>query len=475
MLTFKTLKVPIFTVFVFLYISTVVLNTFLIYLFSNQRLDESYIAQIKDQLVEFADNIKEPNDISDNMRIVSDVSLYVMVIDTNYNICSYSNIEGMVNNHLSSSWNPSPEVYFNSVLDGEQYIIMGKDNKYYSIFYQITGITTEDSLIMLKKINDKQFLIAQTSTISTLSVTQTINKLVVSSFLIIFPVTCFITLILVKRATYGINVISRCSEKISKRDFVKIPHSHIKEVDSISSSINHISTELQKYDMSQKNFISNVSHELKTPISIISAYAEALKIGMAKSPEDLDKYCKVILDECDKTNKLIVNMITLLKSESLDYLYDNVERMDIDKELHDIFNRYLLNFTKFKIDFKETRSPDCYINANRALISTVLENLCSNAFKYCKEQGTIATSIIKTDSQIEIHIYNDTDDVNEDNINKLWERFYRVESARTRDSSSTGIGLSIVKALCEKSGIQYYANNIYNGIEFVLILQESPS
>ena len=475
MLTFKTLKVPIFTVFVFLYISTVVLNTFLIYLFSNQRLDESYIAQIKDQLVEFADNIKEPNDISDNMRIVSDVSLYVMVIDTNYNICSYSNIEGMVNNHLSSSWNPSPEVYFNSVLDGEQYIIMGKDDKYYSIFYQITGITTEDSLIMLKKINDKQFLIAQTSTISTLSVTQTINKLVVSSFLIIFPVTCFITLILVKRATYGINVISRCSEKISKRDFVKIPHSHIKEVDSISSSINHISTELQKYDMSQKNFISNVSHELKTPISIISAYAEALKIGMAKSPEDLDKYCKVILDECDKTNKLIVNMITLLKSESLDYLYDNVERMDIDKELHDIFNRYLLNFTKFKIDFKETRSPDCYINANRALISTVLENLCSNAFKYCKEQGTIATSIIKTDSQIEIHIYNDTDDVNEDNINKLWERFYRVESARTRDSSSTGIGLSIVKALCEKSGIQHYANNIYNGIEFVLILQESPS
>ena len=196
---------------------------------------------------------------------------------------------------------------------------------------------------------------------------------------------------------------------------------------------------------------------------------------MAKSPEDLDKYCKVILDECDKTNKLIVNMITLLKSESLDYLYDNVERMDIDKELHDIFNRYLLNFTKFKIDFKETRSPDCYINANRALISTVLENLCSNAFKYCKEQGTIATSIIKTDSQIEIHIYNDTDDVNEDNINKLWERFYRVESARTRDSSSTGIGLSIVKALCEKSGIQHYANNIYNGIEFVLILQESPS
>ena len=475
MLKFKTLKVPIFTVFVFLYISTVVLNTFLIYLFSNQRLDESYIAQIKDQLVEFADNIKEPNDISDNMRIVSDVSLYVMVIDTNYNICSYSNIEGMVNNHLSSSWNPSPEVYFNSVLDGEQYIIMGKDDKYYSIFYQITGITTEDSLIMLKKINDKQFLIAQTSTISTLSVTQTINKLVVSSFLIIFPVTCFITLILVKRATYGINVISRCSEKISKRDFVKIPHSHIKEVDSISSSINHISTELQKYDMSQKNFISNVSHELKTPISIISAYAEALKIGMAKSPEDLDKYCKVILDECDKTNKLIVNMITLLKSESLDYLYDNVERMDIDKELHDIFNRYLLNFTKFKIDFKETRSPDCYINANRALISTVLENLCSNAFKYCKEQGTIATSIIKTDSQIEIHIYNDTDDVNEDNINKLWERFYRVESARTRDSSSTGIGLSIVKALCEKSGIQHYANNIYNGIEFVLILQESPS
>ena len=129
MLTFKTLKVPIFTVFVFLYISTVVLNTFLIYLFSNQRLDESYIAQIKDQLVEFADNIKEPNDISDNMRIVSDVSLYVMVIDTNYNICSYSNIEGMVNNHLSSSWNPSPEVYFNSVLDGEQYIIMGKDDK----------------------------------------------------------------------------------------------------------------------------------------------------------------------------------------------------------------------------------------------------------------------------------------------------------------------------------------------------------
>ena len=138
MLKFKTLKVPIFTVFVFLYISTVVLNTFLIYLFSNQRLDESYIAQIKDQLVEFADNIKEPNDISDNMRIVSDVSLYVMVIDTNYNICSYSNIEGMVNNHLSSSWNPSPEVYFNSVLDGEQYIIMGKDDKYYSIFYQKT-------------------------------------------------------------------------------------------------------------------------------------------------------------------------------------------------------------------------------------------------------------------------------------------------------------------------------------------------
>ena len=191
----------------------------------------------------------------------------------------------------------------------------------------------------------------------------------------------------------------------------------------------------EKIDDMRKEFLSHVSHELKTPIALIQGYAEGLKENITDDEESKDFYCEVIADEAKKMNAMVKKLLTLNQIE-----FGN------------------------KVIFEE-QGP-VYAWADELMIEEVFSNYLSNALNHVYENGTIRIWFERMDSNLRIHVYNDGKCIPEEELNKLWIKFYKVDKARTREYGGNGIGLSIVAATMKAHGKDFGVANKENGVDF---------
>ena len=243
--------------------------------------------------------------------------------------------------------------------------------------------------------------------------------------------------------------------------------STIQELKTANNELKQDIAHKEEIDEMRREFLSNVSHELKTPIALIQGYAEGLDEGVIDDPESMKFYCDVIKDEASKMDVLVKKLLTL---NQLEFGNDVVkmERFDIVATI----NNYVKSseiLTKQKN--AEVRIPDIdpvYVWADEFKTEEVIMNYFSNALNHLDGDNIIEIKIEKVDDadKVRISVFNTGEPIPAESIDHIWEKFYKVDKARTRAYGGSGVGLSIVKAIMESMHQAYGVKNYDNGVEF---------
>ncbi len=239
-------------------------------------------------------------------------------------------------------------------------------------------------------------------------------------------------------------------------------------ISELKSANNELQRDIEdkiKIDKMRKEFLDNVSHELKTPIALIQGYAEGLKENISDDPESREFYCDVIMDEASKMNKLVKNLLTLNQLESgKDAVV--MERFDIVSLIRGVLQTMdiMIGQKKAKVIFDEQKP--IYVWADEFKTEEVVTNYVSNALNHLDGDRQIEIKLVDEDSRVKVTVFNNGTPIPEADIPNLWNKFYKVDKARTREYGGSGIGLSIVKAIMESMNQEYGVQNFDNGVEF---------
>ena len=224
-------------------------------------------------------------------------------------------------------------------------------------------------------------------------------------------------------------------------------------------------------DEMRKEFLANVSHELKTPISLIQGYAEGLIDNINDDPEDRNYYCEVIIDESRKMNDMVKKLLSLNEIEFGSNKL-NLERFDIVMKVRGLASSIDILAKSKEINVIFNEHEPIYVWADQNLIEEVATNYLSNALNHAADQKIVDIRFPEHDNNVRISVFNTGESIPEESLTSIWEKFYKVDKARTREYGGSGIGLSIVKAIMEQHNQKYGVINHSNGVEFWFELEK---
>ena len=304
---------------------------------------------------------------------------------------------------------------------------------------------------------------------------------------IIVVISGLIILVVTSRITRPISELTKLSEKMSDLDFEARYQSWAgNEIDVLGDNFNKMSRKLEstiselksannklqkdiedkiKIDEMRKEFLDNVSHELKTPIALIQGYAEGLNENISDDPESREFYCEVIMDEASKMNKLVKNLLTLNQLESGKDA-PLMERFDIVSLIKGVIGsmHIMIEQKEATVIFEETEPV--YVWADEFKTEEVVTNYTSNALNPLDGERKVEIKVFREGDCVKVTVFNTGTPIPEEDIPNLWNKFYKVDKARTREYGGSGIGLSIVKAIVEGMNQKYGVCNYDNGVEF---------
>ena len=227
-----------------------------------------------------------------------------------------------------------------------------------------------------------------------------------------------------------------------------------------------LANQLAQRDIEQKareEFIASTSHELKTPIAIIQGYAEGAKY-MTNDPEALNEYCDTIIDECVRMNDLVVKMMALSKlKQTRTVVFDDFSIKDFVEERLKLHEKL---FEKNDIRAENLITDNIIGKADKEKLQFVINNLLSNAVSYIGGERIIRVRYEDMDSVYRIFVYNTGDPIPQNDLEMLWESFYRNDPARNRNEGHFGLGLSIVKSVQDAHSQSCGVDNADGGVEF---------
>ena len=290
-----------------------------------------------------------------------------------------------------------------------------------------------------------------------------------------------------KRITSPILSLAALSERMSELDFdARYTADSQDEIGVLGRSMNTLSEKLKetigalktannelqqdieekiRIDEARRDFIANVSHELKTPIALIQGYAEGLTEGMAEDPESRDYYCEVIMDEAGKMNKMVKQLLTLT---ALEFGNDKpvIEQFDLTGLIHGVLSSasILLQQKEAEVEFEP--SGPVMVWADEFKTEQVLRNYISNAIHHVEGERIIEIKVEETGEKAHISVFNTGKSIPQEDVERIWDKFYKVDKAHSREYGGNGIGLSIVKAIMESFHQKFGVENYDNGVAF---------
>ena len=309
--------------------------------------------------------------------------------------------------------------------------------------------------------------------------------------LYIGSVLIVITILLIwyfsKRITEPLRELASLSDRMANLDFeAKYTSGGSNEIGELGANFNRMSEKLEstiselkkannslQKDIEQKDklekmrneFLGNVSHELKTPIALIKGYAEGLKEGVNEDAESREFYCDVIMDEAAKMNRMVKNLLTLNQLEfgDEDIVFD---RFNLTALIRGVLQsmEILIDQAEATVNFRQTE--DVYAWADEFKVEQVVRNYVSNAIHHVSGDKVIEVKMIPEGDKVRVTVFNTGTPIPEEDVDHIWDKFYKVDKAHTREYGGNGIGLSIVKAIMKSFHQQYGVKNYDNGVEF---------
>ena len=290
------------------------------------------------------------------------------------------------------------------------------------------------------------------------------------------------------RITDPIRSLAALSEKLGHMDFsVRYRGQNEDEIGVLGKNMNSMAEQLERaimdlrdanrklrddlarkeeIDEMRREFIANVSHELKTPIALIQGYAEGLQDGLCEEKEMREQYLGVILDEAERMNKLVRQLLTLSQLES--------EHPELNAEVFDLRESAESVLRKTQVLAEESgaacslHAPEApvMVRADAFRIDEVLMNYVSNAFHHVSEGGEVILSLRVEGERAHCEVFNSGKPIPEADLERVFEKFYKVDKAHTRKYGGSGIGLSIVRAIMTQHNMPFGVRNLEDGVVF---------
>lgn len=226
------------------------------------------------------------------------------------------------------------------------------------------------------------------------------------------------------------------------------------EIDQLADSLNYAKSEISKSGKLQRDLLANVSHDLKTPLTMIKAYAEMIRDISGDVKDKRDKHTNVIIEEADRLTLLVNDILSLSRLQSsVDVLEKTI--FNLSELIENVVYKFgeLVNNGGYTI--KKDIEPDVYIEADEKKIEEVIYNLVGNSINYTGEDKTIKVYLKKIDKKAVFEILDSGKGIDSEKINTIWEKYYRVSETHHRAVNGTGLGLSIVKTILELHNLNY--------------------
>lgn len=241
-----------------------------------------------------------------------------------------------------------------------------------------------------------------------------------------------------------------------------------KTISELKSANNELLIDIEKknqIDDMRKEFLSNVSHELKTPLALIQGYAEGLQECVNEDAESREFYCEVIIDEADKMNRMVKQLLTL---NQLEFGNETItmERFNVTELIQGVIHATAILREQNGINLVFSEKQPIYVWADEFKTEEVLTNYMSNAIHHAAGEKKVTISIQQKDEVVRISVFNTGLQIPQEDLEHIWTKFYKVDKARTREYGGSGIGLSIVKAIMESFHQQCGVENHPDGVEF---------
>lgn len=368
----------------------------------------------------------------------------------------------------------------------------------YENFYNESSNLKKIGIVSPMSLNTKNdFIIICVSSIQPIEeATQVIEEFSLYLFIGLIGISAMLSMIYSDLVSKPLIKLNNVACKMAKMDFdEKCEITSNDEIGSLGKSLNSLSLNLKNAldDLKEKNaalrqdiekekqlenmrndFVNNVSHELKTPIGIIEGYAEGIKDGIV-SGEDSVLYLETIIDEAKKMGVLVSNMLELSKLES-GVLKPNFEDFNINRLIKKVVRKHEPDASSKNLTILfESSDEYSYVYADPFQMEEVFTNLLTNAIKYTPSDNNIKI-IISEDEELKkykLSVQNFGTSIPEDELEKLFDKFYRIDKSRERtQSNSTGLGLSIVKNILNLHKAEFKFHNIDGGIEFYFYLDK---
>lgn len=380
--------------------------------------------------------------------------------------------------------------------EGETIILEQADN--YVIQRQFDSRLNSEYLVLYGTLSDGNLLLMRSALQSIRDSAAVSNQFLAYVGLLAIIACAVVTYFLSNRVTRPLRQLTDISKQMAELDFEAkyTPQGrHYNEIDELgehmnllSGTLEHTISELKsannqllvdiekktQIDNMRKEFLSNVSHELKTPLALISGYAEGLKECINEDAQSREFYCEVIMDEAGKMSRMVKKLLTLNQLESGGETV-TMERFDLTELIVGVLHSVDILLAQNEISVVECPSEPVYVWADEFMTEEVLTNYMSNAIHYAKGERQIAIRLRRNGDAVRVSVYNTGDPIPEEDIDKIWSKFYKVDKARTREYGGSGIGLSIVKAVMESFHHECGVENHADGVEFWFELDAESS
>ena len=483
-----------YKLFITLAIAVIMIIAFLI-LLNNIVLESFYLYSKQGTLIKIFDEVNEAYNTSQPEKsirnMLSNYALrngYDIMLETQDGINLYTSNENFIETMNSMN-------ILNSQDNNNDIILANKDFNIRKIKDQTTNIT----YILLSGKLDNNYNLYIRMPISSIQESVKISN----NFLyLIGGITLIIAAIIItfisKRFTEPIQELNEIAEKMANLDFSK--KFHPKDVDDeinmLGKNINLMSDKLEatikqlrnsnirlERDIEEKSkieemrtqFISDVSHELKTPIALIQGYAEGLIENVNTDEENRKFYAEVISDEANKMDKLVKQLLELMKLEYGKREFSNAN-FNIIELISEVIRKSKVMLEEKNIEVRFDFSKPINVYADEFYIEQVVTNYITNAIKHADEvfgEKYIEIRIEDREDKIRIYIFNTGENIEEEDKERIWRRFYKVDSSRNRENGGTGIGLALVKAIMNNYNNAFGVENKDTGVEFYFDLSKS--
>ena len=455
------------------------------YKFVNSKFTEKYVEAFSDENVS-DDEIDEVLTQIERTSSIGSLSVYIykkyqvggedfyqLYYPTNNSQREINNFKMKIKNYVENQDNINGNVL--------------KKSDRYMIYKMFDNRLKFNNLELVGQLDSGVYIIMNTNFESVRESANISNRFLAYIGIIVAVLASIIMFFISNSVTKPILELADIAKKMANLEFdVKYKVDTEDEIGVLGASINSLSTKLEKtiselknannelqndleqkekIDEMRKEFLSNVSHELKTPIALIQGYAEGLNENINDDVESRQFYCDVIVDEAKKMNNMVKKLLDLNHIEFGDSPMD-ITRFDIVTLIKGIISSTDILFQQKDVDIQFKNNDKMFVWADQYLIEEVLINYISNALNHVDDNKIIKVNVTKDEEVVRVSVFNSGKNIPEEDIDRIWDKFYKVDKARTREYGGSGVGLSIVKAIMENHHRQCGVINKDNGVEF---------